>query len=95
MAQSNSEKFLYSLFYEADASYIGSVSEGKVGRSSDKQPFLIVLSTDQENKYPRFVKLRLIKTDSKNVMTSNIKKCCVLGKDRTLNTDGTNTTARG
>ena len=91
MSQSNSEKVLDSMFYEADASYIGSVSEGKVGRSSDKQPFLIVLSTDQENQFPRFIKLRLIKTDSKDVMTSNIKKCCVLGTDRTLSTDGTNT----
>ncbi len=91
MAQSNSEKVLNSKFYEADTSYIGSVSEGNVGRSSTKQPVLIVLSTDKENQYPRFVKLRTIKTDSQEVMTSNIKKCCILGNDRTLSTDGTNT----
>lgn len=41
MAQSNSEKLLDSLFYEADAAHIGAKSEENAGRASEKkQPFL-------------------------------------------------------
>ena len=56
MSQRNSEKILDSLFYEADVAYIGSKSkeERKQGVATEQQPFLVMLSTDKENKYPNF-----------------------------------------
>ena len=57
MSQSNSEKILDSFFYEADVAYIGSKSkeEHKQGVATEQQPFLVMLSTDKENKYPKFL----------------------------------------
>ena len=56
MKNSNSKKLLDSNFYESDAAYTGTSSHnGKRGIGTDKQPFLIVLATEQENPYPRFV----------------------------------------
>lgn len=65
MAQSNSRKVLDSLFYEGDVANIGSKSEGKSGKASEQQPFLVILSTDKENQYPRYLKLCLIPTENK------------------------------
>ena len=62
MAQSNSDKILDSMFYEADIAYIGASSKGehKQGMTTDKQPLLVVLSTLQENRYPQYLKLYAI-----------------------------------
>lgn len=55
MRNSNSRKSLDSIFYESDVAYTGAPSHnGKRGRGTDKQPFLIMLSTEQENRYPLF-----------------------------------------
>mgnify|MGYP004513524875 CR=1 FL=1 len=47
---------LFYLYYEADVAYIGSKSkeEHKQGVATEQQPFLVMLSTDKENKYQFF-----------------------------------------
>lgn len=93
MAQSNKEKILDSLFYEADTIYIGGKSKesGHQGCSTEQQPFLIMLSTDKENEYPRYIKLHPMKRDEGNMIASIIGKSMKLGKERKLNTDGKTT----
>ena len=53
-----------------------------------KQPILGILSTDKENNYPRFIKLRVIADYTGLSLKKNIEKCCVLSHDALLNTDG-------
>lgn len=95
MSYSNSEKILDALFYEADTVYIGAKSKNDhcQGCGTEQQPFLIVLSTARENRYPEFIKLHLIPVDNANYMTKIIEKSIVLSKERTLNTDGKTTFA--
>lgn len=61
MSLSNSQKLLESSFYEADVFNVGSKSKNKPGCASKQQSVLGILSTDQENAYPSYIKLRLIK----------------------------------
>lgn len=93
MSQSNSEKILDSFFYEADVAYIGSKSkeEHKQGVATEQQPFLVMLSTDKENKYPKFLKLMPVAVDSTNNIVRFISKKAILSKERILNTDGKTT----
>lgn len=90
MSQSNSNRVLDSLFYEVDAVQIGakSTGTGKQGCGSDQQPFLVMLSTKQDNKYPMFIKLHPIRSESYQNIAKIIHKSMFLSKDRTLNTDG-------
>lgn len=90
MSQSNSEKILDSFFYEVDVAYIGSKSkeEHKQGVATEQHPFLIMLSTDKENKYPKFLKLMPVAVDSTNNIVRFISKKAILSKERILNTDG-------
>jgi len=77
MSQSNSEKkFWTAFFYEADVAYIGSKSkeEHKQGVATEQQPFLVMLSTDKENKYPKFLKLMPVAVDSTNNIVRFISK---------------------
>ena len=67
-------QFLDSDFYESDVAYTGAPSHnGKRGLGTDKQPFLIVLSTEQKNQYPRFVKMQEVTTDSSNILKNRIE----------------------
>ena len=93
MAESNSDKILDSMFYEADTAYIGASSEGdhKQGMATDKQPFLAVLSTLQENRYPQYLKLSAIPKDTKDMMKRFLEESRVTGSERTLNTDAKST----
>ena len=93
IAQSNSEKILDSMFYEADTAYIGSRSdeEHHQGCATEQQPFLAVLTTKKENSHPMYVKLHVIPIDNSDFMEGIINKSCVLSKDKTLNTDGKTT----
>lgn len=61
MAESNNEKKLESMFYEADIIEVdGRNSSGKRGKGSEnKQQVLMVLSTSEDNKYPRYMKLHV------------------------------------
>ena len=83
-------KFLLGIFffYESDVFNIGAKFKNKVGRTSEQQPILGILSTDKENNYPRFIKLRLITDYTGLSLKKNIEKCCVLSRDVLLNTDG-------
>ena len=92
MKDSNSKTTLDSSFYESDVAYIGAPSHnGKRGLGTDKQAFLIVLSTEQENQYPKYIKLKEIKTDNSNVIENFFKSYVYMSKDRKLNTDGKTT----
>ncbi len=93
MAQSCSEKMLDSMFYEADVVYIGSKSndENHQGCATEQQPFLMVLSTNGENKYPQYIKLHPIPVDNKFHIDNIITKSVKLSKKRKMNTDGKTT----
>lgn len=88
MSLSNSDKLLESHFYEADVFNVGAKSKNKAGRASEQQEILGVLSTDKENNYPRYIKLRLLKDYTSLSLKRNIEKNCVLYHDAILNTDG-------
>ena len=66
MADDNASNILDSMFYESDVIYIGAKSKepGHRGMGTTKQPFLTVLSTGEENKYPLHVRLVPILVDS-------------------------------
>ena len=87
MSLSNSDKLLNNFFYEADVFNIGAKSKNKAGRASEQQPVLSILSTDKENNYPRFIKLRLINDYTGLSLKKNIEQCCVSSHDAILNTD--------
>lgn len=92
MKNSNSKKFLDSNFYESDVAYTGAPSHnGKRSLGTDKQPFLIVLSTEQENQYPCFVKMQEVATDSSKIVQEYFEKYVIMSKERKLNTDGKTT----
>ena len=95
MAQSNSEKILDSYFYESDVAYIGAKSkaENKQGLATEQQPFLAILSTDKENKYPNYLKLCVMSADNQHNIQNFVSKRIVVGRDRKLNTDGKTTYA--
>ena len=86
MSQSNSNKLLNSLFYEAFNN--GAKSKNKAGRASEQQPVLGIPSTDKENNYYRFIKVRLINNYIGLSLKKNIEQCCVLSHDALLNIDG-------
>ena len=88
MSLSISDKLLNSLFYEADVFNIGAKSKNNAGRASEQQPILGILSTDKENNFPRYLKLRLINDHTGLSLKKNIEQCCVLSHDALLNTDG-------
>ena len=93
MSDSNSTKRLDSLFYESDTAYIGSKAKepGHQGMGTTKQPFLTILSTGEENKYPHYVKLYPIPVDSSINIKTCFLKAAELSTDRTLNSDGKTT----
>ena len=88
MSLSNSDKLLESHFYEADVFNVGAKSKNKAGRGSEQQEILGVLSTDKENNYPQYIKLRLLKDYTGLSLKKNIERNCVLYQDAILNTDG-------
>lgn len=88
MEQSNSEKKLNSLFYECDVSNIGTVSKGKPGVTSMKQPVSILVSTKQRNQSRELIKLCIIKAETKAEVTFVLEDSIVMDKERELNTDG-------
>ena len=53
--------------------------------------FSIVLSTNRNNNYPQFIKLRAVLRDDSETTNAFLTQSLVLSKDRTLNTDGKTT----
>ena len=88
MSLSNAKRLLDSPFYESDVCFIGSPTKGKPGRSTEKQPVLAILSTQQDNNYPMYLKARMISNERGETLKENVEKNCILSQDRTLNTDG-------
>lgn len=93
MKQVNENEILDAMFYEADTAYIGAKSKGDKcqGMATEKQPFLAILSTSKENKYPQSIKLYPISKDTSINMARYISKATILSKERILNTDAKNT----
>lgn len=91
MEQSNSKKVLDSLYYESDVTYIGARTEGKRGMATDKQPFLVILSTLKDNNHPEYIKITPISKDKGEYIESVMNNQVLLSKDRVLNTDGKTT----
>lgn len=89
MSMNEGQKILDSAFYEADILEIGGKDEGKGkrGRGSGKQNVLLILSTQKENKYPLYIKLKMMKGYRSEPVKDYMKKVCVLSKDKILNTD--------
>ena len=75
-----------------DVAYTGAPSHnGKRGLGTDKQPFLVVLSTEQENKYPLYIKLHEVSSDSGNIIQAFFDQYVKMSNERKLNTDGKST----
>ena len=93
MTDSNARHTLSALYYEADTAYIGSKSkhENCQGMATEKQPFIAILSTGEENRYPQYAKLFPIPVDKGNMMDRFLSKSIRMSKERTLNTDGKTT----
>lgn len=47
-----------------------------------------MLSTNKDNRYPKYIKLAVIPTDNKHYMTKFVKMNTKMSKDRVLNTNG-------
>lgn len=50
-----------------------------------------MLSTEQENQYPRFIKMQEVATDSSKIVQECFEKYGIMSKERKLNTDGKTT----
>lgn len=59
--------------------------------ATDKQAILVVLSTDQDNKYPTYLKLKEIERDSYENIEPFFNEFVRMSKERVLNTDGKTT----
>lgn len=59
--------------------------------ATEQQPVFMVLSTDKENSYPKFLKLSIIPTENKKYTNQFFCANAKVSKDRTLNTDGKTT----
>lgn len=91
MRNANTEKTMDSHFYESDVAYIGAVIPGKQGMSTNKQAYLAVLSTDQENQYPKYIKLKEVDRDNGENIKRFFNDYVKMDKTRLLNTDGKTT----
>lgn len=92
MAINNTKHKLDSAFYEVDVSYFGaSGDQVKKQCGTNKQPVLIVLATDGDNKYPRFLKMRPVSKDTGEITKDFLETIAVVDSNKTLNADGKST----
>lgn len=61
------------------------------GKKACKQPVLFILSTNQKNKYPKYIKLKEIEVDNKANLKNFFDQCVYMNRETTLTTDGKNT----
>ena len=89
MTESNNEKKLESMFYETDIIEVGGrYPGGKRGKvSENKQQVLMVLSTGEDNKYPRYMKLHVLPCHKSSPVRNFMFKHVVMDKDRKVTTD--------
>lgn len=68
-------------FYKSDVDYTGASSyNGNLELGHNKQPFLIVLATEQENQYPCFVKLQVVATYLSKIVQEHFEKYVIMSK---------------
>lgn len=89
MDESNNEKKLESMFYEADIIEVGGrYPGGKRGKGSEnKQKVLMVLSTGEDNKHPRYMKLHVLSGHKSSPVRNFMFKHVLMDKDSKLTTD--------
>ena len=59
--------------------------------ATEQQPVFIILSTDQENNYPRYIKLAVIPVDNKKFINRFFHMKAKISSKRIINTDGKST----
>lgn len=58
------------------------------GMSTEQQPVFMILSTDKENQYPKYLKLSVIPADNKGYINKFFYIKARVSLERILNTDG-------
>lgn len=91
MRFTNTNHSLDAKFYESNVAYLGAPSEGKQGMSTDKQVFLVILSTDREHQHLTYVKLLKKEKGSCVNIDENFNRFVKMDISRILNTDGKTT----
>ena len=88
MADSNNDHILDSQFYEADIIEVGGRKKnGQRGRAADKSQVLLVLATEQDNRYPTYMKLHVLPGHKAKPIEEYMTSHIVLDKTRTVTTD--------
>lgn len=61
------------------------------GMATKQQPVFMIVSTDKENEYPKYIKLSVIPVDNKNFIHKFFHMRAKISTERVLNTDGKTT----
>lgn len=61
------------------------------GMATEQQPVFMIVSTDKENEYPKYIKLSVIPVDNKNFIHKFFHMRAKISTERVLNTDGKTT----
>ena len=61
------------------------------GMATEQQPVFMIVSTDKENEYPKYIKLSVIPVDNKNFIHKFFHMKAIISSERVLNTDGKTT----
>lgn len=61
------------------------------GKKACKQPVLFILSIDQKNQYPKYIKLKEIVVDNKSNIKNFFDQYVYMNRETILTTDGKNT----
>ena len=59
--------------------------------ATEQQRIYAILSTSQENKYPEYIKLAVMRVDNQEFINRFTHMKAKLGKERKINTDGKST----
>ena len=62
-----------------------------LGMATEQQPVFMIVSTDKENEYPKYIKLSVIPVDNKNFIHKFFHMRAIISSERVLNTDGKTT----
>lgn len=61
------------------------------GMATEQQTVFMIVSTDKENEYPKYIKLSIIPVDNKNFIHKFFRMRAKISSERVLNTDGKTT----
>lgn len=59
--------------------------------ATEKQPFLVISSTGQDNQYPEYTRAKPVAVDNSANVNEMFESCVKMSSDRVLNTDGKTT----